>query len=157
MNADFYDYQGANNVIQKVLDSDNKLGSVATITPYRPLSDLTGEITLTYNQTIYRANYCILNFGTDISPYTKNYFITDRQMIQGGKMTLTLMCDVLTTYQSAVLNTSCVCRRTANTAYQCQYIVDDKAPIEAKHQVSQNANFTELAHLSSNMIICTVG
>lgn len=157
MNANFYDYQGANNVIQKSLNSDNLLGSVSTITPYRPLSDLTGEIILNYNQTIYRANYCILNFGTDLAPYTKNYFITDRQMTTGGKMTLTLLCDVLTTYQSSVLNTSCVCRRTANMTYQCQYIVDDKAPIEAKHNVSQNADSTELAHLSSNMIICTVG
>lgn len=157
MNANFYDYQGANNVIQKSLNSDNLLGSVSTIIPYRPLSDLTGEIILDYNQTIYRANYCILNFGTDLAPYTKNYFITDRQMTTGGKMTLTLLCDVLTTYQSAVLNTSCVCRRTANMTYQCQYIVDDKAPIEAKHNVSQNADSTELAHLSSNMIICTVG
>lgn len=157
MNADFYDYQGANNVIQKVLNNNNKLGSVATITPYRPLSDLTGEITLTYNQTIFRSNYCILNFGTDIAPYTKNYFITDRQMTTGGKMTLTLLCDVLTTYQSAVLDTSCVCLRTAQDKFQCQFIADEKAPIETRHNVSHQINATELAHLSSSYILCTVG
>lgn len=157
MNADFYDYQGENNVIVKTLDNTNKIGSVATITPYQPLSDLTGTITLTYNQTIFRSNYCILNFGTAQTPYTKNYFVIDRQMIQGGKMILTLLCDVLTTFQSGVLDMQVLCRRTALQHIQSPYILDENAPVETRRNVRQQEVATDFAAYSNNMILITVG
>lgn len=157
MNADFYDYQGENNVIVKKLNNDNKIGSVATITPYQPLSDLTGTIILTYNQTIFRANYCILNYGTDQTPLPKNYFVIDRQLIQGGKMILTLMCDVLTTFQTQVLDMQVLCRRSALVSKQTPYILDQNAPVETRRQVAQQENSTDLAAYSNNMILITVG
>lgn len=73
MDAKFFDYTGDNRVISKeingvLLDSAHyssitPLASVASLQPFRPLSELTGEIELEYNATIFAANYCMLNFA----------------------------------------------------------------------------------------------
>lgn len=156
MQASFYDYTGDNRVIDKQL-GQTPLASLQTVTPYRPLSDLTGQITLTYNQTIFAANYCILTYGSGQNTYTKNYFITDRVLEAGGKMTLYLRCDVLTTFATAVKVLRVCCRRTAIADLQGQYLADEKAPVETRREVCQREDATELAHLSSSYILVTVG
>ena len=156
MQAVFYDYTGDNRVIDKPL-GETPLATVQTFTPYRPLSDLTGQITLTYNQTIFSANYVILTYGAEGHTYTKNYFITDRVLEAGGKMTLYLRCDVLTTFATAVKQIRVCCRRTALANLQGQYLADEKAPVETRREVCQSEDATELAHLSSSYILVTVG
>ena len=166
MDCKLFDYAGENITIDKkiggvLLDSVNYstlngLLNVQSMAPFRPLSDLTGEITLAYNAIGYRANYCMINYGSAETPYTKNYFITDRQLLTGGKMSLILRCDVLTTYRSGVREIPVVCRRTAS-GFQSPYIFDDRAPITTKRRVRQKENTSDLAAYSEDMILITVG
>ena len=166
MNCKLFDYTGENITIDKkiggvLLDSTNYstltgVLAVQSMTPYRPLSDLTGEITLAYDATGFAANYVMINYGTDETPYTKNYFVTDRQLLAGGKMLLTLRCDVLTTFRSGVRSIPVVCRRTA-CGLQSKYIFDENAPVQTKREVCQNENATDMCAYSSNMILITVG
>lgn len=166
MDAKFFDYTGDNRVISKKIDgvlldsahynSITPLASVATLQPFRPLSELTGEIELEYNATIFAANYCMLNYGTAETPITKNYFITNRDLQTGGRMILQLRCDVLTTFRSAVLSVPVVCRRTA-CGVQSKYIFDENAPVQTKRRVDQNEEPTDMCAYSNNMILITVG
>lgn len=166
MDAKFFDYVGDNRVISKeiggvLLDSDHyssltALASVASIQPFRPVSELTGEIELEYNATIFSSNYCMLNFGTAEIPKTKNYFITNRIMQTGSRMILQLRCDVLTTFRSAVLSVPVVCRRTA-CGFQSPYIFDERAPVTTERRVRQTENTSNLAAYSDDMILITVG
>ncbi len=67
MNCKLFDYVGENITIDKkingvLLDSANYstlngVLNVQAISPFRPLSDLTGEISLEYDERGYRANY----------------------------------------------------------------------------------------------------
>lgn len=166
MDCKLFDYTGENITIDKkiggvLLDSANYstlsgVLNVASMTPYRPLSDLTGEITLAYDATGFAANYVMINYGTTETPYTKNYFITDRQLLAGGKMLLTLRTDVLTTFRSGVRSVPVVCRRTA-CGFQSPYIFDDRAPVTTERRVRQTENTSNLAAYSDDMILITVG
>lgn len=166
MDAKFFDYVGDNRVISKeingvLLDSAHyssitPLASVASLQPFRPLSELTGEIELEYNATIFASNYCMINYGTAETPSTKNYFITNRDLQTGSRMILQLRCDVLTTFRSAVLSVPVVCRRTA-CGLQSKYIFDENAPVQTKREVCQNENATDMCAYSNNMILITVG
>ena len=166
MDCKLFDYTGENITIDKkiggvLLVSTNysTLSGVLTVqsmTPYRPLSDLTGEITLAYDAAGFAANYVMINYGTAETPYTKNYFVTDRQLLAGGKMLLTLRTDVLTTYRTGVRSTPVVCRRTA-CGLQSKYIFDENAPVQTLRKVCQNENAADLCAYSANMILITVG
>ena len=157
MQADFFDYTDAVNIIRKNIDTDHPLASVQSLTPYRPLSDLTGEIDLSYTDTIYAANYCRLNFGTTESPRYKYYYITDRQTLPGRKLALVLRCDVLKTYETPIMSLTVWCKRSA--VLQTKYIMDRLAPVSAKREVSgQETNGTASIGAHSNeMILITVG
>lgn len=166
MDAKFFDYVGDNRVISKeingvLLDSAHyssitPLASVASLQPFRPLSELTGEIELEYNATIFASNYCMINYGTTETPSTKNYFITKRDLQTGSRMILQLRCDVLTTIRSAVLLVPVVCRRTA-CGFQSPYIFDERAPVTTERRVRQTENTSNLAAYSDDMILITVG
>lgn len=166
MDCKLFDYTGENITIDKkiggvLLDSTNYstlsgVLYVQSMTPYRPLSDLTGEITLAYDVAGFSANYVMINYGSSETPYTKNYFVTDRQLLAGGKMLLTLRTDVLTTFRSGVRSVPVVCRRTA-CGLQSKYIFDENAPIQTKRDVDQVENATDMCAYSNNMILITVG
>lgn len=166
MDAKFFDYTGDNRVISKKIDgvlldsahysSITPLASVTSMQPFRPLSELTGEIELEYNATIFASNYCMINYGTTETPSTKNYFITNRDLQTGSRMILQLRCDVLTTFRSAVLSVPVVCRRTA-CGFQSPYIFDERAPVTTERRVRQTENTSNLAAYSDDMILITVG
>lgn len=136
MTATFYDYTGVPFQIDKVLG--DPFGTSQLLKPYEPLSDLEGKIILDYNQLYFRSNYCILNFNDPESPeYTKNYFITNRELLPGGKMALYLSVDSLTTYKTGVLKTKVICVRCSLTEKQSPYIYDTYAPVETRREVKQ--------------------
>lgn len=166
MDCKLFDYTGENIIIDKktgelLMNSENYASLTGILTapllqPYKALSDITGEIILAYNSTGFAANYVMINYGTDESPYTKNYFITGRELLEGGKMKFTLRCDVLTTFRSGVRSAPVVCRRTA-CGKQSKYIFDVNAPVQTKRRVDQNEEPTDMCKYSNNMILITVG
>ncbi len=136
MTATFYDYTGVPFQIDKVLG--DPFGTSNLLKPYEPLSDLEGKIILEYNQLYFRSNYCIVNFNDPESQeYTKNYFITNRELLPGGKMALYLSVDTLTTYKTGVLNTNVICVRCSLSEKQSSYIYDIYAPVETRREVKQ--------------------
>lgn len=157
MTVYFYDYQGEPITIKKsglYVESDIYLGKAESLIPYKPLSDLDGEMIYDYDSTTFKANYCVVDFG---SGYTKNYFIRDREMLTGSKMRHILHCDVLTTFQSGVLGTNVLCKRTALQSKQSPYMIDTYAPVEARRSVAQQEEGTHWTEYSNDMILITVG
>ena len=145
----FFDYGGDNRVINKAINDADPLGSVTGAKPFEPLSPLTGQLLLEYDATIYAANYAKFN--------GKYYFITDRELLTGGRMRIFCRVDVLKTYASAILNLSVMCRRSGLVRMQQQYLPDEKYPVETRRKVSQIENVTDFAVYSDDMILITVG
>lgn len=165
MDCKLFDYTGENITINKkiggvLMDSEHYssltgLLNAPLLQPYKALSDITGEIILEYDATGFAANYVMINYGGE-TPYTKNYFITGRDLLEGGKMKFILRCDALTTFRLGVLETPVVCRRTAS-GFQSPYIFDENAPVTTERRVRQTENISDLATYSDDMILITVG
>ena len=120
----------------------------ATITPYQPLSELTGTIILAYNSALDSANYC--SFGS------KYYFITDRILLTGGKIQLTLRVDVLMTYKTAIKNCPAILARTETKEAQDIYIADPDYPIEQYKKIVIK-NFAPFSYSQNQFIACITG
>lgn len=85
MTAQFYKCQDDYRVCNKTLG--NVVTNLTLIEPYSPLSDITGFIIVSYDPEGYKCNYVVLN--------GKNYFITDRELLNGNRMRIILHVDVL--------------------------------------------------------------
>lgn len=85
MTAQFYKCQDDYRVCNKTLG--NVVTNLTLIEPYSPLSDITGFIIVSYDADGYECNYVVLD--------GKNYFITDRILLNGNKMNIKLHVDVL--------------------------------------------------------------
>lgn len=149
MDVLFFDYGGDNRVINKAINEASPLASVSGAKPFEPLSPLTGQLLLEYDATIYAANYAKFN--------GKYYFITDRELLTGGRMRLFCRVDVLKTYSSAIIGLSVMCRRSGKPIMQQQYLPDEKYPVETRRKASQIENATDFAVYSDDMILITVG
>lgn len=138
-----------NRVVDKTVAFDSLEGDIV----FRDIAELHSPEFTVGSSLSADINYCSISGVDDSTRYYFAEVINERT----GYSRVICRLDVLMTYKEAILNTDCVCKRTANMNYQCQYIVDGKAPIEARHNVSQIENATELAHLSQYLILCTVG
>ena len=112
-------------ILYNVSDNPKKLNKtlgngteIQTITPYEPVSDLEGYVIVNYN-----ADYMLKNYAAYLNDY---YFITDRELLTGGKMKLHLRMDVLMSFQTYIKNCDCVFERSENLFNS--YIVDEKQP-----------------------------
>lgn len=85
MTAQFYKCQDDYRVCNKTLG--NVVTNLTLIEPYSPLSDITGFIIVSYDAEGYKCNYVVLG--------SKNYFITDRELLNGNRMRIILHVDVL--------------------------------------------------------------
>lgn len=149
MDVLFFDYGGDNRVINKPINDADPLASVQGAKPFEPLSPLTGQLLLEYDATIYAANYAKFD--------GKYYFITDRELLTGGRMRLFCRVDVLKTYASAIGGLRVMCRRSGLPIMQQQYLPDDRYPVETRRKPSQIENATDFAVYSDDMILITVG
>lgn len=145
----FFDYGGDNRVINKQINDAAPLASVTGAKPFEPLSPLTGQLLLEYDAAIYAANYAKFN--------EKYYFITDRELLTGGRMRLFCRVDVLKTYATAISGLRVMCRRSGLPMKQQQYLPDDKYPVETRRKAEQIENETDFAVYSDDMILITVG
>lgn len=130
MEVTFYNYSGNPKVVYKTLGS--ALATASTLKPYRPVSDLKGEIILAYNSTLYASNYCLLD--------SKYYFITDRNVLPGGQMMFELLVDVLMSYD--ISDVPIIPAR--NTELNNPWIYDSLQPMEvAKTHYSLKPSISE--------------
>ena len=159
----FYDYTDSPIVIHKKIyhDDDEKtatayLKTLETVVPYEPLSDLEGYLILEYDNVVERANYCYFE--------ERYYFIKDREKLIGGKLKLHLTVDVLKTYENQIDKVDVVCKRTALSSFQSQYVADPYAPVETRRyevqqegKLAENTTVAYIAGLSSDVLLVTVG
>lgn len=119
MDISFYSYSGDNKIV------DKSLTSITTVTdahPFEPLSALTGQLILEYKQTVYDANYAKFN--------DRYYFVTDRELLIGGKMRLICKIDVLMTFD--ISNVPVVPARSESTFND--FVIDTAQPVETRVQ-----------------------
>ena len=121
----FYNYTGDNRIINKTI-SETPLQTVQTATPFRPLSDLTGTLLLTYVATAYAANYC--SFGG------KYYYITDRELLPGQKMQIICRVDVLKTYAEQIKSVNIIPARSSDNEKNNPFLIDTRQPVETTIQ-----------------------
>lgn len=144
LSANFYNNTDNPKTVTKTLPETPT--HTATITPYQPLSELTGTIILAYNSDLDSANYC--SFGS------KYYFITDRILLTGGKIQLTLRTDVLMTYRAAILNCKAVINRS-DTLNNAQ-ILDGAIRHEARQDIEYIDFNNGLSYPEKVIMVCNV-
>lgn len=116
INITLYDYSGMNEKLKK--EPSNPV--TVACTPYEPLSDLSGYVILEYDATKYTKNYA--------KYINKFYFIYDRELMTGGKMKLFMRVDSLTTYQTGILKSPIIPKRSSSVYNS--WIYDEQMPFE---------------------------
>lgn len=142
-------------ILYNVSDNPKKLNKtlgngteIQTITPYEPVSDLEGYVIVNYN-----ADYMLKNYAAYLNDY---YFITDRELLTGGKMKLHLRMDVLMSFQTDIKNCPCVVSRSEEPNLQNSYIVDNLRNTYAKREViSKVIGTLDYANVSTYTLITT--
>lgn len=117
MDISFYNYNGMNNVLQKTL---SPVATITDVNPFQPLSPLTGELILNYNANIFAANYCTF--------LGKSYFVTDRKMLPGQRMSIFCRVDVLQTYSAGIKTAPLIPSRSSDQYNS--WIFDAQLPFE---------------------------
>lgn len=145
----FFDYGGDNRIVDKLINDAQPLARVTGAKPFEPLSPLTGQLLIAYDPVVYAANYAKFE--------NKYYFVTDRELLTGGRMRLICRVDVLKTYAEQIAGLRVMCRRSGLPIKQQQYLPDDKYPVESRRSASQIENITDFAVYSDDMILITVG
>lgn len=124
--ARFATYTGNPKKIKKALT----FGEPVAISAHGAIDDLTCDF-LVNGASLFDANY----MQVDWNGQTKNYFIEQR-IGQTGTMTrIRCACDVLTTYQAAILEAPAVIRRTSDTAYVDTFLRDGFVTTRANTEI----------------------
>lgn len=148
LTANFYNVGDNPKKMGKTLG--DKLVTEETLTPYQEVSELTGTIIVEYQAALDNCNYCIMG--------GKRYFITDRTLMTGQRIQLTLKVDVLDTYQSQILNCDAVFDRS-DTLNNCE-IIDGVKRFQANQRIDYY-NFSlqspkGLTYPNDVILICSV-
>lgn len=124
--ARFATYTGNPKKIKKALTFSEPV----TISAHGAIDDLACDF-LVNGASLFDANY----MQVDWNGQTKNYFIEQR-IGQTGTMTrIRCTCDVLTTYQAAILEAPAVIRRTSDTAYVDTFLRDGFVTTRANTEI----------------------
>lgn len=116
-------YNVSDNVKKVVKNLDNVVTTVGLIEPYKPLSDITGTVVVNgYDTTRFVSNYAKID--------DKYYFITDREILNGGMIMFTLRVDVLMTYDVSAIPV--IPDRTSSV--NNPYIIDAQQPVETTEE-----------------------
>lgn len=124
--ARFATYTGNPKKVKKALT----FGEPVTIAAHGAIDDLTCDFVVN-GAALFDANYMQVDWNGQI----KNYFIEQR-IGQTGTMTrIRCTCDVLTTYQTAVLSAPAVIRRTSDTTYVDTFLRDGFVTTRANTEI----------------------
>lgn len=92
------------------------------VKPTDPCDLLNPSFIIDYDVGPISANYCIVS-----APFSRNYFITDVEMLTGGRKKLICSVDALTSWQSGIK--SCVGTFTRSENPRDYHIRDSKFPL----------------------------
>jgi hypothetical protein len=115
-----YDCSSNKNTVDKVLTSPI---TISNVKPYEPLDELEGYIIIDY--TPDKDGYRTKNYAEYLGNY---YFITDRELLIGGKMKLRLRMDVLMSFSASIKNCPAIASRST---IGNPYIFDPMIPTQS--------------------------
>lgn len=102
MNASFYHYSGDPDTLGKQLGTALH---TAVCAPFEPIDDLNARLIMDYSASLDSCTYVIAD--------GRNYFITTRQRLTGGRIALDCAIDVLDTYITEINALDCIIKRTS--------------------------------------------
>ena len=95
----------------KVTDPPNKLDKTTgtslgsfNCSPFKPISDLTGSVVVSYTAEVEAANYAAIG--------TRYYYVRDVILQPGGRMEVVLELDPLKTLSTEIKACDCICATT---------------------------------------------
>ena len=102
MNAMFFRYAGDPDTLGKQLGTALH---TAVCAPFEPVDDLNVSLIMDYTAALDSCTYVIAD--------SRCYFITSRQRLTGGRITLYCAIDVLETYSTEINALDCIIKRTS--------------------------------------------
>lgn len=120
MTITLYNVTDAPNVLNKSLGTGT---AITTAQPVQPCDFLAPAFILDKSSGVLSANYLV----TDSTLENRCYFITDKQLISGGRVLVSCAVDVLSTYATDIIASTGVVMRAENP--QSIMLHDSKFPI----------------------------
>lgn len=121
MKVKFYNYTGANNVINKALGAPTTLDCNMQVTT----DQLQPHVRVTFNDTdnfdTFDYNYCLVTLGTKEYPYFID--INNTKNIGKGEWDVPMQLDLLELYKSYILESTAIIERSSTTYNM--YLRDD--------------------------------
>lgn len=149
MNVEFFTYAGNKNVLDKT-SMLTQVGTTRSCTPYERVSNLEGYIIVDYNANFLNANYCKF--------LGKSYFISDRELMTGGKMKIYTEVDVLNSFNTNILVCPAISERSSiGDKYISDSMLSRKSWENVKNYVLGEFTYDVNGVFSPDLIVYTVG
>lgn len=151
MTVTFYNVSAAPNELEKDLGEGTVIN---TCHPVEPCDYLNPSFIMDKSAATQSANYCQIG-----APLKRYYFITDTQLLTGGRVLVSCAVDVLKTYADKIKN--CIGTFTRSEYPVSRYIHDNKFPLTgdmgAEASLFPQTPFTLGDSTTHNYILTVVG
>lgn len=124
------------------------------VKPTDPCDLLNPSFIIDYDVGPISANYCIV--GT---PFNRNYFITDVEMLTGGRKKLICSVDALTTYAAGITAANATVIRSSKIGHPT-LVADSKLPVWTNERTTFIDNFPDTPFgttITNPYILTTIG
>ena len=144
MNITFYKNSSEKEKIGKSLSSGLTLSG-----NLRDECSITSPSILVEATSLVDYNYCY------ISEFKRYYFISDITSVRNNLWRVSLKCDVLESFKSDILNSSCIVNKQQNQSYSNN--IDDGSYINRVDNFIEIANYQDGFNADGEFILLTAG
>lgn len=144
MNITFYKNSSEKNKIGKSLSSGLTLSG-----NLRDECSITSPSILVEATSLVDYNYCY------IPEFKRYYFISDITSVRNNLWRVSLKCDVLESFKSDILNSSCIVKKQQNQSYSNN--IDDGSYINRVDNFIEIANYQNGFNADGEFILLTAG
>ena len=144
MNITFYKNSSEKNKIGKSLSSELTLSG-----NLRDECSITSPSILVEATSLVDYNYCY------IPEFKRYYFISDITSVRNNLWRVSLKCDVLESFKSDILNSSCIVNKQQNQSYSNN--IDDGSYINRVDSFIEIANYQDGFNADGEFILLTAG
>ena len=144
MQIEFYKNSSEKNKIGKSLSSGLTLSG-----NLRDECSITSPSILVEATSLVDYNYCY------IPEFKRYYFISDITSVRNNLWRVSLKCDVLESFKSDILNSSCIVRKQQNQSYSNN--IDDGSYINRVDNFIEIANYQNGFNADGEFILLTAG
>ena len=117
MTLTLYNSPGERNLLNRNMAV---VGTQKVLSVTDPCRIETPEILLDYDATFINADYAY------IDNFSRYYFITDKEIVNGNHIRLFLESDPLMSFKASILSSPCIAKRTSMKTFANGNIVDDR-------------------------------